>query len=239
LEGRRAVTGLDAGTLPAAVSFAPYTIAALGPDLVTGGDFAQAAKGISVWSKTGTTEAGWAEGKLDGGCLQHRYKIPSGTPQTSLLMIPAGALSAGKRYLLRFSILGAADHGSARVRLREIDAPWGYLTDGQSVKVDRTRRECSVLFTAPSDRRGSLVEWSFNERDGTFWLDNITLQEATVTEPDPSIFRLETNPTDQPRTVRLDQAWVDVAGKSYEGNVTLPPRGSLVLLRKEACTGSK
>jgi hypothetical protein len=154
-------------------------------------------------------------------------------------MIPAGALAAGKRYLLRFSILGAVDHGSARVRLREVDAPWGYLTDGQSVKVDRTRRECSVLFTAPSDRRGSLVEWSFNERDGTFWLDNVTLQEATVTEPDPSIFRLETNPTDQPRTVRLDQAWVDVAGKSYEGNVTLPPRGSLVLLRKDACTGSK
>jgi hypothetical protein len=69
------------------------------------------------------------------------------------------------------------------------------------------------------------VEWSFTERAGTFWLDNITLQEATVTEPDPSIFRLETNPTDQPRIVRLDQAWVDVAGNSYEGNVTLPPRG--------------
>jgi hypothetical protein len=154
-------------------------------------------------------------------------------------MLRAGALAAGKRYVLRFSILGSADQGSVKVRLREIDHPWGYITDPQNVKVDRTRRECTVVFTAPSDRKGSQVEWSFNERDGSFWLDNVTLQEATVSEADPGIFRLEMNRTDQPRTLNLDRAWVDVAGKSYSGNVTLPPRSSLVLLRKDACLGSR
>jgi hypothetical protein len=225
--------------LPAAVSVSPYTITALGPNLVPDGDFTKVVKDVSIWSKPGNGEVVWAEGKLDGGCLQHRYKSPSGTEATSLLMVRAGALAAGKRYLLKFSILGSADHGSAAVRLRDIERPWGYLTDSQPVKVDRTRRECSVLFTAPSDRQGSTVEWSFNERDGNFWLDNVTLQEATVSEMDPRIFRLEVNRTDQPRTLSLDQAWVDVAGKSYSGNVTLPPRSSLVLLRKDACFGSR
>jgi hypothetical protein len=176
----------------------------------------------------------WAEGKLDGGCLQHRYKSVSGTAATSLLMVRAGAVAAGKRYLLKFSILGSTDHGSAAVRLREIDRPWGYITDSQHVKVDQTRRECEVLFTVPSDRQGSTVEWSFNERDGAFWLDNVTLQEATVSEPDAGIFRLEVNPTDQPRTLSLERTWVDVAGNSYSGSLTLPPRGSRVLLRKDA-----
>ena len=233
LEGRRAVTGLDAGTVPAAVTIAPYAIRALGPDLVPGGDFHKPLKNVSTWSKAKNSELAWSEGPLDGGCLQHRCKAPTATGQTSLLMVPAGALAAGKRYLLRFTILGSADHGSVHVRLRDIDRPWGYLTDPQTVKVDRTRRECEVLFTSASDRPGSQIEWSFNDRDGNFWLDNVRLQEATVQDADPGLFRLETNPTDLPRTVRLEGAWVDVAGKSTAGSLTLPPRGSLVLLRKD------
>jgi parallel beta-helix repeat protein len=235
LEGRRAVTGLEAGTLPSAVAVTPYVLTGPGPNLVANGEFTKDLQGVSVWSPNNTTETAWVEGKLDGGCLEHRYKAAAGSTRTSLLQVQAGALAVGKRYLLRFSILGSTDHGSVGVALRELERPWGYLTEYQSVKVDQTRRECTVLFTVPSARQRSWVEWTFNERDGRFWMDNVSLQEVTVTEADPQVFRFEYNSTSAPRTVRLDQAWVDVAGTSYTGSVTLAPRASLVLLRKDAC----
>ncbi|HYF01011.1 MAG TPA: hypothetical protein VEJ18_18960, partial [Planctomycetota bacterium] len=81
----------------------------------------------------------------------------------------------------------------------------------------------------------SAVEWSFNERDGTFWLDNVTLHEAEATERDPSLFRLEYNRTAEARTVPLTEPWVDMLGRTYEGALTLAPGASIVLLRKEAC----
>ncbi|MBV8881333.1 MAG: right-handed parallel beta-helix repeat-containing protein [Planctomycetaceae bacterium] len=232
LEGRRAVTGLEAGSVPAAVALAPASVSATGPNLIANGEFAKDLKDVSVWSPQGTTEVAWVEGKLDGGCLEHRTKAAT---RTSLLQLQAGALAAGKRYVLRFSILGSVDHGSVAVALRELQRPWGYLTEYRSVKVDTTRRECTVVFSVSSDRPSSWVEWTFNERDAHFWMDNVSLQEATVTEADLQVFRLETNPSAQTRTINLDREWVDVGGKCYSGSVALAPRSSLVLLRKDAC----
>ncbi len=239
LEGRRAVTGLEAGTRPSAVRVAPPTVAASGPNLVANGDFATAPKDVSCWSPAGNSELIWVQDKLDGGCLHHRYKSPSAVLKPSLFMVRAGALTAGKSYLLKFSIQGSTEYGSAGVRLRQCESPWDGLTDYQDVRVDTTRREGELVFTAPSSTGGCLIEWAFNERDGTLWVDNVSLQEAAMTETDPRIFRLEYNPTDVPRTLRLEQPWVDVDGKTYAGTVTLPSRASLVLIRKDACVGSK
>lgn len=239
LEGRRVVTGLEAGTRPSAVRVAPRAVAVSGPNLVPNGDFSTAPRDISCWSPAGNGELIWVQDKLDGGCLHHRYKSPSAVPKPALFMVRAGALEAGKSYLLKFTIQGAAEHGSVGVRLRQWDRPWDGLTDYQDVRVDATRREAELVFTAPSSRDACLIEWAFNERDGTLWVDNVSLQEAVVTEPDPAFFRLEYNRTDRPRTLRLDQPWVDADGKTYAGDVVLPSRASLVLIRKDACVESK
>jgi parallel beta-helix repeat protein len=239
LEGRRAVSGQEAGTRTSAVLLPPRAVTTRGPNLVPNGDFATAPKDVSCWSAAGNGELSWAKEKLDGGCLHHRYKAPAADPKTSLLLVRAGAVSAGKAYLLKFSIQGSVEHGSAGVRLREWDRPWDGLTDYQDVKVDATRRECEILFRVESSRTASQIEWAFNERDGTLWLDNVSLHEAEAGEPDPRIFRLEVNPTEQSRTLRLDQPWVDVAGRTYLGEVPLPSRASLVLIRKDACVGLK
>lgn len=147
-------------------------------------------------------------------------------------MLNAGALRAGRRYLLRFTVQGTAKHGSAGVRLREGEAPWGPLTEPQDAPMDPQRREVELLFTAPRDQPACAIEWSFNEDDGTFWLDNVSLREAAVAEPDPGSFRLEINPTAQARTLGLEGAWTDLEGNPAGPSVVLPPRGARVLLRR-------
>lgn len=234
LEGRREVTRQEAGSRTSAVRLSPYTVSARGPNLVPNGDFATAPRDASCWSAAGNGEMIWVKDKLDGGCLHHRYKVPAADPKASVLMVRASELSAGKSYLLKFTLQGSAPNGSAGVRLREWDRPWAGLTEYQDVKVDSTRRECELLFTARASRSASQIEWIFNERDGTLWLDNVSLQEVTVTEPDSRAFRFEINPTDQPRSVRLEEAWVDVDGRSFTGEVTVDPHTSIVLIRKNA-----
>ncbi|HYG77772.1 MAG TPA: right-handed parallel beta-helix repeat-containing protein [Planctomycetota bacterium] len=231
LEGRQAVTGLDRTTRPSAVKLQPYTINDLGPNLVVNGDFKANVSDASCWTATNNSTITWMDGKLDGGALHHSYKAPSAKPTPTLLMVNARALKGGKHYVLRFSVLGTVNNGSASVRLRRARDPWDGLTSGQYVKVDTTRRECELVFKAPSDQPACYVEWSFNEGDGTLWLDNVTLQEASITELDRK-FRLEYNRTNEPRSIPLEGEWVDVSGTVYSGNLTLPPRGSKVLIKQ-------
>jgi hypothetical protein len=83
------------------------------------------------------------------------------------------------------------------------------------------------------------VEWAFNERDGGLWLDNVSLREATVVEPDAKTFRLEYNLDARPRTVPLNEPWVDLDGQPCPSSLTLAPRASAVLLRKDAVAERK
>ncbi len=232
LEGRREVTGLDRTTRPAGLSLPPYSILDVGPDLAANGAFTLDVKGVSWWSAAGNAEVTWVDGKLDGGCLHHRYKSLSGKPGSSLMTVPAGALVAGGRYLLKFSILGSGPRGSVGVRLMDGSEPWGPVTEAQDVKVDQTRREASLLFTVPAAKASSGIQWVFNEGDGTFWLDNVELRKAAVREADPAIYRLEINPSSKPKTLLLDRAYLDIDGKPCPESITLPPWSSRLLIRK-------
>jgi parallel beta-helix repeat protein len=236
LESCVAMTGLEKGTQPSVIKVAPYAIDRLGPNVIGNGDFTNSLPATTHYSKAGNSLIRWADGKLDGRTLEHGYKNASGTTNPSLLTLNAGPIDAGKCYLLRFSILGAADHGSIGARLREQDAPWGAITDDRFVKVDTQRRECELLLRANATRAASAIEWGFNERDGNFWLDNVALHEASVKEFDPQAFRLEFNSTLLPREIDLTGEWSDVLGATYSGKLTLPPRKSIVLIRKDACT---
>jgi parallel beta-helix repeat protein len=234
LEGRREVTGLDRTTRPAGIKIAPYTISELGPNLVANGEFAANVKGVSWWSGPGNAEAVWVDGKLDGGCLHHRYKALSGKHGASLMTVHSGPLVAGGRYLLKFTVLGSAPIGSAGVRLMDGSEPWGPVTELQDLKMDGTRRNVELLFTAPVAKSASGIQWVFNEGDGTFWVDNVDLRKATVVG-EAAGFRFEVNPTDRPKTVRLDGDYVDVEGAPVPENLTLEPWSSRVMIRKDAC----
>jgi parallel beta-helix repeat protein len=232
LDGYRTFTGFDAGTQPAAVKLPPPVISNVGPNLAVNGAFTDTINWASCWSSAANNVLKRATGKLDGGALEHAYKTPSSPLNRSLIIARAGALVSGRKYVLRFSMLGSVTSGSVGVRLRQIDSPWAGVTDTQFVKIDNTRNECELIFAANSNQPAVDVEWSFNERDGEIWLDNVTLQEATVTEYDPAIFRFEYNATNEPRTIGLEGQWLDVTGKIYAKEITLAPRASIVLLRQ-------
>jgi parallel beta-helix repeat protein len=230
LDGRRAVTGLDAGSRTGAVAVFPYQVRGLGPELVANGEFAAGPAGASCWSTERNGELTWAEESL-----RHRFKEPFKTPRPALVLVRAGAVAAGKRYLLRFTTRGSADHGSAFVKLRETAKPWSDITASRPLRLDRARRETEVLFTVSEDRTASDIVWVFNERDGDFRLDNVSLREATVTEADPDVFRLDVNLSDRPQAITLERPWMDVEGALLADRYILGPRASRVLLRKESC----
>jgi hypothetical protein len=100
--------------------------------------------------------------------------------------------------------------------------------------VDATRREAALLFTAPRDQAASIIEWSFNESDGTLWLDNVSLREAEEEAPDPAAFKLLLNPDKREAPLKLEGDWTDLDGQPAGGSVKLLPRGSRVLIRKTA-----
>jgi parallel beta-helix repeat protein len=235
IEGFQTVTKLESGTQPSAVRLAPYKIENLGPNLTPNGTFSENVGQSSCWSLPGNSVITWEKEKLDGGTLHHAYKTPSGKPNPTLLQVQAGPLKAGKNYVARFSVLGGTNNGSAAVHLRQYNKPWADLTDYQFVKLDQQRRECELVFAALSDEEAVSLEWAFNERDGTFWLDNVAFHEAVVAQPDPRIFRFEYNAGTGVKSATLDGEWVDVLGTTYSKKIDLPARSSLVLIQKGAC----
>lgn len=228
LEGHRALSGLDASSRMSTPPAPAPAARERGPNLVLNGDFEKDVKEASCWSAGGSTAIERAEGKLDGGALRHR-ETRTGGEGDSLLMVRAGALRAGGRYLLRFSVLGAVAHGSAGVRLREGEKPWGNLTDVQDVPADLTRREVERLFEVPRSQGSSVIEWVLRESERELWIDNVSLREADVEASDD--FRLELNAASAPRSVALEGAWVDVEGRRLDGPLILPPKSARALWR--------
>jgi parallel beta-helix repeat protein len=184
------------------------------------------------YSPTGNIRTAWNGGRLDGGCMQVSFPGASVNGDIAITGFPVGSATNGRKYLVKFSSVGAANNKSMSVFMRNSEGPYNAISPVQAVKISSTRAENELLFTVNASVNSADIVFQMNDQIGTFWLDNLEITEvdAVYTNPD-EVIRFEYNPSASSRTVNLDGSYVDVKNKAYSNSVTLQPYSSIVLLR--------
>jgi hypothetical protein len=139
-----------------------------------------------------------------------------------------GTLTAGKNYILRYSVKGAGTMSlSANLR----SASYAPNTPVIKRTVSTARTENEILFSpTTSETSGSLV---FTADDKiTYYLDNVELYEAdaSITNPDDFI-RFEYNAGNVNKTVYLNGNYVDVKNNKHSNSIVLKPYESIILIK--------
>lgn len=225
LPGYKSFLGKEGGATSAAL-LTPYKIiSVVGANHIVNGNFATNVTGF-VYQKAVVSRD---TTKLDAGCL----KVIT-TNETAYLSFKVGAVTQGKRYQLKYSMLGTADNNLyMKTFLRQSASPYTKISSDFYCNVRSTRTENTVLFSPnASDSAAALIFTLGNARTGTFYLDNIQFYEvgAVMTNPD-DVFRFEYNPTATATNIALDGVYKDARGNSYSTSVTLNPYRSIVLIK--------
>jgi hypothetical protein len=117
--------------------------------------------------------------------------------------------------------------------VRKEGDPFNELVRAQYCALKSTRTENEFLISFPQSQALASVVLEGDNTDGTFYVDNVQLSEATVTTTNPDDFiRFEYNASNSSKVVDLGGVnYVDVTNKPYSGSVTLSPWTSIVLVR--------
>jgi parallel beta-helix repeat protein len=234
--------GDDQHSKTAATTLTEYTLdTLLNGNKVINGTYDVKTLGTTSINKGNTSVSSWDNsGKLDGGCYKLSYKATSTVSTTTNMVINVGEISSSKNYILRYSILGTKNNGSVGVYLRQGVAPYYALTPVKYYTVNTSRNDNEVLFSFPdSDSKGQIV-FQFNDKDSTFYFDNIQLYEAavTITNPDDYV-RFEYNPSNKAKTITLDANYIGLDSTLYSGSISLAPYTSVILMKAAACSSIK
>jgi hypothetical protein len=238
LETWKAKYNKDASSKRSPVQFPGFTVNNLiGSNTFTNGAFNNNINDVGGWTALNNMVLSYANGVLDGGCLQVSFNAVAGTPGSSLVTMPIGGLTANKKYLLKFSLKGSNDNLSLGAYLRKDGGAYNPITATQFTKIASTRTENQLLFSVPADETSAAVVFTVDNQNIKFWLDNIQFQEADVTIANPDDYiRFEYNGTNNTKTVNLDKSYVDLKNNKYTNTVTLQPYSSIILLKNTQTT---
>ncbi len=221
------------------LSFAPYTINSfIGSNMYSNGTFATDINGLYAYSAQNNVYTTLDNsGKLDGGCLKFYFTPNSGLANISKIIIGAGAVTAGKNYIVSFSLIGSKSNRTMDVFLRQSLSPYNNLSPLSYCKVSNTRSEVQFLVTPTVSEPNASLIFEIGEQDSTLWLDNIQMTEALVTmsNPDDNIL-FAYNPGSAPLPLALASSYIDVKSHVYSGSVTLAPYTSIILLKEPTVT---
>ena len=204
----------------------------IGINSVANGAFNNNINDAGGWSALNNMVTSFATGILDGGCLEVSFQTAVGTPGSSLVTMNVGALRAGRKYLLKFSLKGSNSNLSLGVYLRKNGGTYSPITATQYSKIASIRTENGLLFSVPENVGDAAVVFTLDNQNVKFWLDNIQFNEADVRTPNPDDYiRFEYNATSNTKTIYLDDNYVDVKNKTYSNTLTLQPFSSIILLK--------
>ncbi len=188
--------------------------------------------GYSTVSDIATT---WNAGKLDAGTLEVSARNYAASSNNFLLNLPVGAVTAGKSYMLSFTVLGANSDRTLDVYLRKIGSPYTELTQRTKIAItpNRTNYQFGLVPTNGDDASCVLLEYS--QVNGPMWIDNVELQEASVTKTNPDDYIVfQYNATKKVMKFNLTGTYYDAKGAIYTGKVSLQPFTSVVLTKQTA-----
>ena len=171
-------------------------------------------------------------GRLDGGALEVRS---SGAATNINTHINFGPVEAGKKYRIKFSLLGSNAYETIGAYILKNAAPYNRLSETTYFSLKNSRTENEFLFVAPTTESSLLLILTINNSQLPFWIDNVEILEANaaVTNPDDH-FRFEYNKTSSPVTIPLDAIYLDARNNYYSDNIVLAPFSGAVLIRSNA-----
>jgi len=179
--------------------------------------------------------------KLDGNSLRAYFPTTptptTPTPGRSVIYASVGAVEAGKKYIVKFSVLGVKAN---RVLHVGIESESSQSIAQKSFKSTTTRKDYEFLLEPATGLTSARLVFAFAEPDGDIWLDNIELYEADVTV-DPGHVRFEYNETTAAKTVSLGGfTYLNAKGTARSGNLSLAGFASEVLIKQgiPPCTAS-
>ncbi len=232
----------DGASKKSPVTYAPYAINSFtGPEMFSNSSFTSNITGLYSYSALNNALVSWDNtGVLDGGCLKFYFSPSSGLLNTSKIIIAVGAVTAGSTYVVSFSLKGTKNNKAMDLFIRQSNSPFNNLSETEYCQINTTRTENQFLFTALASETNASLVFEITEPDSTLWLDNILMQEATVTTSNPNDNILfEYNATNSIQSVALPGTYVDVKNRPYSNLVDLAPYASVVLLRDAAPMGIK
>ncbi|WP_288423674.1 right-handed parallel beta-helix repeat-containing protein [uncultured Spirosoma sp.] len=211
-----------------------YTLQNLNTSSRIADSFDQAVNGWESWSLRGNGLVGWDKNSpLDGGSLRMTFSPPSPARDSYLLLYKSmQAVAKGKSYILRFDAITQGVDQRIDVYIRRRDAPYNDLTSRSTRLVTTGRQSYEIAFTATDSESDALLAFQLQENGQPIWLDNMSVQEATVNAVEQGAYmQLLNNPGLRDSTFTLAGNARDLQNRAYTGQVTLSPFQSVVLLR--------
>ena len=212
-----------------------------GANKYANGSFNNNVDGVVCQSSPGTATATFNNnGKLDGGAIQVSFDESSGATNNVAIYLDLGAVSAGRNYLVRFSLLSAAPGKTVKAFIMQNGFPWSRLSDIRFFEFSATRSENQFVFTSLTTETDVMIGFEASGNDCPYWLDNFQMNEANITFTNPDDYmRFEYNLTGKAKTVSLDDTYVDVKNNVYAGEVTINPFSSVILMKKSLQVASQ
>jgi len=235
-EAWRVATNHDANGKKAVKLPVSHKITSLvGANKFTNGLFNTTISGLSVYG-TGVTKAWDNTSRISGGSLRVGFSSP-GAMKFASVIGSVGAVSSGKKYVLRFSTYGTTNQGFLRAYIRRTASPNTALIASQTRSFGTGRKDHEILFNAPTTDAGASFIIEIEQNSGTTYIDNLEFYEAAATVYDQSSqIRFEYNPTKVVKTITLDGNYTAVNGTVYSGTLTLQPFTSIILVKDTAVT---
>ena len=219
-------------------TYLPYKVDNLiGPNLFTNGTFDKNISGWYCWANYNNCVAEFDNtDKLDSGSMKLHFDTLTGKPDAYMLAVGGiGSVTAGKKYILKFSHVGLKEGKTVEIILRKNGSPYNSLASQGYFLTSTTRKECEILFEVTTTEANARIDFRLDEGDSTVWLDNIDIREANVTKTSPDDYiRFAYNPTNSPVDIILHDNYIDVRNNKYSGKITLAPYSSIILLKDTA-----
>ena len=231
--------GYDKNSKGAPATIAPFVYGSpTGLNKYTNGAYNSTVGDVGSFSATGDMAKTWVANKLDAGTMQVSSSNYT-TNNTYMLTLPLNSsVETGKSYLLSFSLQGGAAGRPMEVYLRTTTTGNADLTTRTKIPIDVTRNDVQFGLTANATS-GAAIELDVAQPNGALWVDNVNLQEATVTPTnmdDYIVFKY--NPTKTSRKFSVSGSYYDAKGNTYTGKITLAPYSSIVLFKQDGTTSA-
>lgn len=237
LAGWASKYGFDQQSANSPLKVPAYTITRLiGANKFANGSFNSNIDGTFCMSAPGRATASFASGKLDGGSLQVSFDA-AGTPGNNVgTYIDFGAVTAGKTYVIRFSLLSSVANKTIQAFIHQNGGSYSKMSDIKYFSLSTTRTENEFLFTAPSTVSNAMIAFEIGGSDCPFWMDNFQVYEAEVAAVNADDYIRFEYATSKSKVVTLNGNYVDAKNKLYSGSITIAPFSSVVLIKQTAIT---